>query len=205
MGLRKGVAITMGAALAGGLIFAAPTALAGGGGMHCPNAPYYGAAKGRSAAIELDSSCFTPTVLYVEPGTEVTFQNKDPMPHNLSGPVGGFAEGLYKDIKPESEITFTFGDEGVFPYMCYIHPGMSGAIVVGEGRAGEGEIVDIEEVTSDMSGGGGSRPVALDAEPAVSKDGGPGTAPLVLGLGIAVVLLIAAVAALATRKPRTVG
>ena len=31
------------------------------------------------------------------------------------------------------KVSYTFSEEGVFPYVCILHPGMIGAIVVGDG------------------------------------------------------------------------
>jgi hypothetical protein len=62
-------------------------------------------------------------------GTDVQFVNDDDMPHNLTG------RGIYEDLTRRGEIaTVHFGTAGTFAYACTIHPGMTGAIVVGDGH-----------------------------------------------------------------------
>ncbi len=165
-------------------------AAAGGGGPYCDATGYSKKVSGPTATVPIESSCFRPTVLYVDEGTEVTFENLDPVPHNISGPPGSFAEGLYRDIKPGEEYMTLLQTSGVFPYMCYFHPGMAGVIIVGDGRGamdvGSQDIgLEVDEASGVTTGG---------------RDGGSTTPALAVGFGIAMVLLIAAVARLATRK-----
>lgn len=133
-------------------------AAAGGGGCHQPPL-----AEGTAPVVEMDRFCMSPTVLRVQPGTAVTFTNRDPVLHNLFGL--GFG---YGDLAPGVSVSHTFADAGTFPYACTLHPGMVGTVVVGEGAA-------------DLAA---ARPVAT-VTPADPDDGGAG-APLVIGLlGIA--------------------
>jgi hypothetical protein len=74
-------------------------------------------------------ACFTPSVLRVDPGTEVRFVNKDLMTHNVSA-IGW---GSDSDMREGDSFTTTFDEEGTFPYACMYHYGMTGAIVVGDG------------------------------------------------------------------------
>ena len=102
-------------------------ASAGGGCMHST-----GPTTGRGDTVELQDMCFTSTVLYVEPGTDVTWINRDPMGHNVVG-VGGTWGSLDLTLNQGDTVSYRFDEEGVFPYACWIHPGMIGAIVVGDG------------------------------------------------------------------------
>jgi plastocyanin len=72
---------------------------------------------------------FNPTTIYAKVGQTVTWINRDQAPHNVtyaSGPT--FA----------SSATFTNGESwtlklttpGIIRYLCTIHPGMDGSIVV---------------------------------------------------------------------------
>ena len=77
-------------------------------------------------------------------------------------------------------MTFAFRDEGVFPYYCTFHPGMSGAIVVGDasgpGATSEGGAfgpVDNPEPPP-------SEPASATSEPA----GGTITVPIALGMAV---------------------
>ena len=99
-------------------------AAAGGGGC------YGGATQGEGDRVEMAKACFTPNVLRVDPGTEVTFVNLDPMTHNVSATGWGTAQ----DLEKGDSFTATFADEGTFPYACMYHYGMTGAIVVGDGN-----------------------------------------------------------------------
>lgn len=100
---------------------------AGGGGCHRDMA--VGPTEGRGEVVELVRFCMTPSVLRVEPGSVVTFANRDEVMHNLYG------SGLFVDnISPAGSVGYRFDEEGSFAYACTLHRGMVGAIVVGEGR-----------------------------------------------------------------------
>ena len=107
--------------LTAGALWPAMVATAGGG---CHSNPTQGAGD----TVEMSEMCFTPSVLRVDPGTEVTFINKDPMPHNLSSEWG-----TAQDLRQGDSFSATFSDEGTFPYACTYHYGMTGAVTVGDG------------------------------------------------------------------------
>jgi plastocyanin len=122
----RGVLAVLGATLA--VAAWAPPALAGGG---C----HAGPTQGRGDRVEMVKACFTPSVLRTDPGTEVTFVNRDPFVHNLSGNRWGY----FDDLHQGDTYTATFDEPGVYPFACTYHPGMTGAIVVGDGTgAGSG-------------------------------------------------------------------
>ncbi len=100
-----------------------PAAIAtAGGGCHS------NATQGSGDTVEMSKLCFTPSVLRVDPGTEVTFVNNDPIAHNVSA-----GWGTDQDLQDGDSFTATFPDEGTFPYACMYHYGMTGAVVVGDG------------------------------------------------------------------------
>jgi hypothetical protein len=66
----------------------------------------------------------------VAPGTKVTWLNKDSDVHNVTG--FGYRWGTQGDIREGERFSTTFQSRGVFPYTCYLHPGMNGAVVVGD-------------------------------------------------------------------------
>lgn len=114
------------------IVPAAP--VAAGGGCHS------GVTQGEGGTVELADACFTPTTLQVQPGHAVTFVNTDPMVHN----VGGNLWGHFDDLEPGDAFTATFERSGIYPYACSYHPGMTGAIVVGDGLGvGNGETVTV--------------------------------------------------------------
>jgi plastocyanin len=99
-------------------------AAAGGG---CHEAAENGQSEGTGTTVELSANCMRPTVLHTEAGSTVTFVNRDAVQHNLFGTTWGFGV-----LQPEASVTQRFDDEGVYPFACTLHPGMVGAVVVGE-------------------------------------------------------------------------
>ena len=111
------------------LVFFVPSAgLAGG--CHASSEMTTGRAGG-NATVDIAGCGYSPAVLYVEPGSEVTWVNQDPVPHTVTGM--GLSLGGEKNIElGERTESFRFDDTGVYPYYCILHPGMTGAVVVGD-------------------------------------------------------------------------
>ena len=111
------------AVLAAAVLAAAPPAAAGGG-CHRP------ATEGRGTTLALTELCFSPNVLRVAPGTEVTIVNRDALTHPLGRPGGEWAwEGKVGD-----RVSVRLDRDGIYPFFCYAHPGMVGVVVAGDGR-----------------------------------------------------------------------
>jgi plastocyanin len=109
-------------------------AAAGGGGCHT------GLTDGTGGTVTMTKACFSPAILRIDPGTEVTFVNRDPITHNVSS--NGW--GRFEDMNEGDAFRATFAEPGIFPFACTIHPGMVGAVVVGEdAAAGSGDSVAI--------------------------------------------------------------
>jgi plastocyanin len=115
------------------------SAQAGGGG-HCDTMKLSDRA---ASTIGMKNSCFTPTVTRVKAGGTVTWVNRDPFAHTLTAP-GNWGSG-YKEYLKGDSATFRFDDEGVFPYYCLLHAGMTGVVVVGDGLS-SGALSNIEAV-----------------------------------------------------------
>ena len=79
------------------------------------------------AMVAIDNFIFSPTPLTVVPGTTVTWENRDDIPHAIYCP----ALNLHS---PPLDTNDTFGHRfdqaGTFDYICSIHPHMRGQIVV---------------------------------------------------------------------------
>lgn len=110
---------------------AAPAAALGGG---CHN-PMDGRievsrVEGAAATAHAAECGFYPAVLYVDQGAEVTWTNKDPVPHTITG--AQLSWGSEEAYNRGEEVSFSFPKDGVFPYYCVLHPGMVGAVVVGD-------------------------------------------------------------------------
>ena len=103
-------------------------ALAGGG---CHAGVTQNDAKGEKARDgQDDRRLLHASVTTVDPGTEVTFVNADlGLIHN----VGGNGWGNFEDMAKGDAFTATFDGAGIYPFACQYHPGMTGAIVVGDG------------------------------------------------------------------------
>lgn len=121
------VAVTLAAMFVAGP--APREALAGGGA--CYVAPAEREATGD--LVRLSTNCFAPTVLRVEAGAEVTFRNDDQMTHHIAGVAMAWGTEPGPMLGTGGERKFTFAEAGTYPYSCYIHVGMSGVIVVGDG------------------------------------------------------------------------
>ncbi len=107
-------------------------ASAGGGGACMAKTMYidHNSNDANNAVVGMTRSCFTPTLLRVEPGTEVTFHNKDPYPHAVHGANNLWQVG--EPIEGGTYVRHSFQEPGIYLYSCYRHPGMTGAIIVGE-------------------------------------------------------------------------
>jgi plastocyanin len=99
----------VGSVLAGGVLFArAQTAAA--------------------AAVGIDNFTFNPQAVTVKAGTTVTWTNKDDIPHGIAATNNAFKRSPALDT--DDSFSFTFTTPGTYQYFCYIHPHMTGTIVV---------------------------------------------------------------------------
>lgn len=76
---------------------------------------------------------FQPHILVVQQGTTVDFQNSDKVDHNVAWPSIGGNRKLGRNLGtwPRGEKrSFKFDSPGAVPLMCYVHPDMSGYIIV---------------------------------------------------------------------------
>ena len=90
--------------------------------------------SGYSAAVDLKGLCVFPTLVRVpSSGGEVTFTNYDEVNHVVVG--AGFAWGSDGIMHQGDSFTARFTRDGVYPFQCYLHPGMSGAVLVGDANA----------------------------------------------------------------------
>ena len=133
------------------------------------------------AGCEETDECYIPAGVSVAPGSTVTWSNDDTAAHTVtSSPESPmeFNSGLFM---PGETYDVTFDDPGEYPYLCIVHPWMTGVVVV-DGDAGSGMAPaedDDGPADSDMSGtGGGSdsgmAPAEDDDGPADSDMSGTG-------------------------------
>jgi plastocyanin len=117
--------------LFGSLLMAAlpVTPAAAGGGCHSAGPE---AAQPRAGTtVEMEGMCFLPGVLTVDPGATVRFINYDDLEHV----VVGTGWGSPAPIAAGQAVEHRFEQTGTYAYSCYLHPGMNGAIVVGQAAA----------------------------------------------------------------------
>jgi plastocyanin len=162
---------------------------AGGGCLH--GTP---PSVGSGTRVDLAEACFTPTVISVRPGGTVTFVNQDADQHNVVG-VGMTWGDPDRVLLHGDREAFRFAEQGVFPFACWIHPGMVGAVVVGSGL-GDGTFGGITEVSA--SDVGAAAAVAVEDPPGPSSAGSTGFVWLIAGGAV----LVAAAAGLIARERR---
>jgi plastocyanin len=85
-------------------------------------------AQTAAAAVSIDNFTFNPQKLTVKAGTKVTWTNKDDIPHGIAATGNAFARSAAIDT--DNTYSFTFTTPGAYQYFCYIHPHMTGTIVV---------------------------------------------------------------------------
>jgi plastocyanin len=125
--------------LAVGVVALAVAGCGGGGGSNSSSTPSSAApastapaAGGSSASVSMKNIAFNPKTLTVNKGTTVTWTNDDSVNHDVtkkSGPGPDFKSGS-GNISSGGTYKQTFDTPGTIQYVCTIHPGMTGTIVV---------------------------------------------------------------------------
>jgi plastocyanin len=134
-----------------------PLVPARAGGFCMGDVPFTDA---RATTVEMKGNCFGPTVARIEAGNTVRFVNADTETHAVGGANGTFGDP-HAGILPGDEVSFTFEREGVYPYVCILHPGMTGAIFVGDGGGKVSSAAGIASASSnDPSQSKGTNPTS---------------------------------------------
>ena len=81
-----------------------------------------------TSAVSIGNFTFTPQTLTVKAGTTVTWNNKDDIPHGIASDNNAFRRS--KALDTDDKFAFTFTTPGTYKYFCYVHPHMTGTIVV---------------------------------------------------------------------------
>ena len=110
--------------IASALLFGAAPAAAGGGCFQ-PDT------QGTGTSVTLSAMCFSPTLLYVQPGATVTWKNEDGMRHVVSGTFSSW--GSPATLEAGQSATHPFPTAGIFAYSCPLHYGMNAVVIVGDG------------------------------------------------------------------------
>ena len=99
-------------------------------GMDMGNAQSMDEAKdqnGGSHEVSIDNFSFAPMEMTIPAGTQVTWVNKDDVPHTVISVDHQFKS---KALDTDEKFSFTFEKPGTYEYFCSVHPKMTGKIVV---------------------------------------------------------------------------
>ena len=186
---KRAVTILLLSAVSSALLVLSPTAAAGGG-CHSIGASSVAQAKGKNVTVDIGKCMFTPTIVYIEEGTTVTWDNFDPVPHTVTGVSLSLYGEEYLEAN-ERPVSFTFDEAGVFPYYCILHPGMAAAVVVGDvdAQAAAADEAAAAIAPSDPNDGGYKRIAAQGGAEDVST-GLPGWTPYAAGVVAALAAIV---------------
>jgi len=172
-----------------GSIATTATAIAGGGCHRDVNGNVHNDAT--TSVVRMDFCSFEPTVARVPVGGEVTFLNTATNEHVVVGRASTWGGD---SLRPGDQLAQRFDRAGVFPYTCPLHPGMVGAIVVGEADlVPAAAIVDPGSSTGGAGTGGAGQP-----------EGG-GDAWLTGGAGLLIGAGLGLIAAILVRRRHVAG
>ncbi len=166
--MARGVRILLIGAVAGVALSAAgsPGGVNAGGGCHSPED--LKATETAGVTVEIGNCAFGPTVLRIDPGEQVTWTNASETPHTVTGLAGNW--GDTNQVLNRASVGYSFESAGTYPYSCVLHPGMVGAVVVGDGVSANAEAgAAVREVPGTGPGAGDAR--AADASGASDGDG----------------------------------
>jgi plastocyanin len=84
------------------------------------------AVAAKTHTVAMDGTRFIPETITVERGDRVVWVNKDPFPHTAT------ASGVFdsKSIAAGASWSYVARKPGAFPYVCTLHPGMKGTLIV---------------------------------------------------------------------------
>jgi plastocyanin len=143
--VKRRVAMAVaGAVLAAGALVGTTPAFAGGG---CHGGETL--TDQRGVLVDLKDFCFVPNVLRVQPGQTVTWRNDDAVAHTVTGVANSW--GDVNELGAGQSATYRFQASGVYPYACLLHPGMVGAVVVGDGTSSKTTTQDVVPVVPPAS------------------------------------------------------
>lgn len=131
-----------------------------GGGCHSINETITQGRGFKGPSVPMQACAYTPTILFVDPGAQVIWVNKDPVGHTVTGAL--LSWGSDAPILPGETVSYRFEEAGVYPYYCTIHPGMAGAVVVGDIDMARRSVEPVagEEVQAVASGRRGPPPAS---------------------------------------------
>jgi len=97
--------------------------------LTAPEGAFAGSADGAASGVQItiDNFSFTPATVTVKAGTEITWQNRDDIPHTVVSTDNVFKS---KALDTDDKFSFTPTKPGTYTYFCSIHPKMTATLVV---------------------------------------------------------------------------
>jgi plastocyanin len=90
-------------------------------------------------ASTLTTDAYSPNPIQVSVGTTVTWTNNDSQPHTVTSGSNGQPDNKFNSspnftplLNPGQTFSFTFTEEGNYPYFCTLHPNMVGTVSVSQ-------------------------------------------------------------------------
>ncbi len=127
------------------------------------------------ASVDVIDNDFDPSPLRVAVGALVTWTNIGDLPHTVTG--DGFDSGI---MNPGDGFEWTFDRAGTFDYVCALHPGMAGRIIVEAVAATDAALGAADGSTSGSAGSSPGNSVAF----AVFMAGGLAVAGVGMAVGV---------------------
>jgi plastocyanin len=87
-----------------------------------------GGGGGGGAEVSEEGIAFNPAEVTVGVGDTVTWTNNDSVGHDVT--ADSFSSGDPGGMAPGDTFEHTFEEAGTFDYVCTVHPGMEGSVVV---------------------------------------------------------------------------
>jgi len=86
------------------------------------------AADNTGTEVTIDNFSFSPATINVKAGTQITWVNRDDIPHTVvSDDKATFKS---RPLDTDEKFSFTFDKPGTYNYFCSIHPKMTAKVVV---------------------------------------------------------------------------
>ena len=88
--------------------------------------------KSSRPGCEQTDSCYIPSVIEIQSGESVTWQNQDVAFHSITSGSYDNPEELFDSghLDPNQSFTFKFDESGDYDYFCTLHPWMKGKVLV---------------------------------------------------------------------------
>lgn len=84
-------------------------------------------ASAEAQIVKIENFTFNPAELTIKPGTSVTWENGDDIPHSVVDAAGKFHS---RALDTNEKVTMVFSNVGAISYFCGLHPHMTGKIIV---------------------------------------------------------------------------